>query len=58
MELCECELYSRLCKSKVYCEEDAADVMRPRALFFKALSMVFRWFFNGFLMVFHRNKGF
>ena len=28
MELCECELYSRLCKRKVYCEEDAADVMR------------------------------
>lgn len=28
MELCSCELYSRLCKSKVYCEETAADVMR------------------------------
>ena len=28
MEICSCELYSRLCERKVYCEEDAADVMR------------------------------
>ncbi|CAK9070991.1 Calcium-dependent protein kinase 2 (PfCDPK2) [Durusdinium trenchii] len=28
MELCQCELYTRLCRSKVYCEENAADVMR------------------------------
>mmetsp|Transcript_22409 Transcript_22409/g.42275 ORF Transcript_22409/g.42275 Transcript_22409/m.42275 type:complete len:583 (+) Transcript_22409:46-1794(+) len=28
MEMCSCELYSRLCECKVYCEDDAADVMR------------------------------
>jgi len=28
MEMCGCELYSRLCERKVYSERDAADVMR------------------------------
>eukprot|EP00931_Biecheleriopsis_adriatica_P009962 TRINITY_DN111056_c0_g1_i1.p1 TRINITY_DN111056_c0_g1~~TRINITY_DN111056_c0_g1_i1.p1 ORF type:complete len:597 (-),score=131.88 TRINITY_DN111056_c0_g1_i1:1-1791(-) len=28
MEICACELYSRLCERKVYSERDAADVMR------------------------------
>ena len=28
MEMCSCELYTRLCQKKVYCEQDAAEVMR------------------------------